>query len=293
MKTFTTVAALSLAANSVSAHYIFQTFNKNSAFKYIRQNTNYNSPVTDLSSNDLRCNVGGASGAATDVLELKAGDSFTFGTDTPVYHQGPVSIYMSKAPGSVKDYDGSGGWFKIKDWGANGGQWNLGSTYSFNIPSCVPAGEYLIRIQSLGIHNPYPAGTPQFYISCAQVKVTGGGSANPPTVSIPGVFKESDSGYTANIYNTDLSKYVVPGPAVWSCGAGDNTAPTNPGNTATPTTLVTSSKPAEPTPTPSPETPSCGTAKYGQCGGIGFSGCTSCASGSTCNKINDYYSQCV
>ena len=106
---------------------------------------------------------------------------------------------MSKAPGSVKDYDGSGGWFKIKDWGANGGQWNLGSTYTFNVPSCVAAGEYLIRIQSLGIHNPWPAGIPQFYVSCAQVKVTGGGSANPPTVSIPGVFKETDTGYTANV----------------------------------------------------------------------------------------------
>lgn len=39
---------------------------------------------------------------------------------------------MSKAPGSASDYDGSGGWFKIKDWGAtfSGGQasWNLGST---------------------------------------------------------------------------------------------------------------------------------------------------------------------
>lgn len=34
-------------------------------------------------------------------------------------------------------------------------------TYSFTIPDCVPDGEYLLRIQSLAIHNPYPAGTPQ------------------------------------------------------------------------------------------------------------------------------------
>lgn len=25
--------------------------------------------------------------------------------------------YMSKAPGKVEDYDGSGPWFKIYDWG--------------------------------------------------------------------------------------------------------------------------------------------------------------------------------
>ena len=90
------LAALALAATDVSAHYIFNTFGvgstKNAVYKYIRENTNYNSPVTDLSSNDLRCNVGGSSGAKTDTLELKAGDAFTFGTDTPVYHQGPVSM---------------------------------------------------------------------------------------------------------------------------------------------------------------------------------------------------------
>ncbi len=28
-----------------------------------------------------------------------------------------VNSYMSKAPGAAADYDGSGGWFKIKDWG--------------------------------------------------------------------------------------------------------------------------------------------------------------------------------
>lgn len=32
---------------------------------------------------------------------------------------------------------------------------------------------------------------------------------------------------------------------------------------------------------------------YGQCGGQGWGGSTSCVSGSVCNKINDYYSQCV
>ncbi|KAF2478328.1 putative 1,4-beta-D-glucan cellobiohydrolase C [Lindgomyces ingoldianus] len=32
---------------------------------------------------------------------------------------------------------------------------------------------------------------------------------------------------------------------------------------------------------------------YGQCGGINYSGSTTCASGSTCTKSNDYYSQCL
>lgn len=32
---------------------------------------------------------------------------------------------------------------------------------------------------------------------------------------------------------------------------------------------------------------------YGQCGGNGYSGETACASGYTCEKQNDWYSQCV
>ncbi|KAJ8104825.1 hypothetical protein ONZ43_g7672 [Nemania bipapillata] len=200
MKSFASFAAASaLAVNSVSAHYIFQQLTagatKFDTFQYIRQNSNYNSPVTDLASNDLRCNA--------------------------VYHQGPISIYMSKAPGAAADYDGSGEWFKIKDFGPtfNGGSatWPLQQTYSYTIPQCVENGEYLLRIQSLAIHNPWPAGIPQFYISCAQVKVTGGsGSANPTSALIPGAFKETDPGYTANIYS-NFNSYTVPGPAPLTC----------------------------------------------------------------------------
>jgi hypothetical protein len=111
---------LALASN-VSGHYIFQQLSvgstKYSVFEYVRKNTNYNSPVIDLSSNDLRCNEGGASGSGTSTVSVKAGDQLTFTLDTAVYHQGPVSVYMSRAPGSASSYDGSGGWFKIRDWG--------------------------------------------------------------------------------------------------------------------------------------------------------------------------------
>ncbi|GAB1316298.1 hypothetical protein MFIFM68171_06508 [Madurella fahalii] len=223
MKVFAIAAALSLAVTEVSGHYIFQQFGVGSqkfgVYEHIRKNNNYNSPVTSLSSNDLRCNVGGNSGASTTTANVKAGDSVTFYSDVAVYHQGPISLYMSRAPGSVSDYDGSGDWFKIYDWGPtfNGGQssWPMRNSYQYNIPKCIQNGEYLLRIQSLAIHN--PGGVPQFYISCAQINVTGGGNATPnPTAKIPGAFKASDPGYTANIYN-NFRSYTVPGPAVFNC----------------------------------------------------------------------------
>ncbi|KAI0514463.1 glycoside hydrolase family 61 protein [Xylaria bambusicola] len=224
MAFFKSIAVVALAAQSVSGHYIFQALakganTKGTPYQYVRHNTNMNSPVTDLSSNDLRCNAGGATGGSTSTLALNAGDTFTFSLDQAVYHQGPVSLYMSKAPSTAAAADGSGDWFKIYDWGPNfsGGQaqWTMTGTYTGTIPRCIPSGEYLLRIQSLAIHN--PGATPQWYVSCGQIKVSGGGSTNPsPTVKIPGAFKASDPGYTANIYN-NFRSYTVPGPAVFTC----------------------------------------------------------------------------
>jgi hypothetical protein len=138
MKSFLQIAAAAvLAANSVAGHYVFQQFTaggtKCPAWKYIRRNSNpawlQNGPVTDLASSDLRCNVGGQVSNGTETITMKAGDEFTFTLDMAVYHAGPVSLYMSKAPGAVADYDGGGPWFKIWDWGPTGSNWPLRSRW--------------------------------------------------------------------------------------------------------------------------------------------------------------------
>jgi hypothetical protein len=67
---------------------------KGSQYQNIRRNTNMNSPVESLSSNDLRCNVGGGSGSSTSTVSVSAGSSVTFHSDVAVYHQGPVSLYV-------------------------------------------------------------------------------------------------------------------------------------------------------------------------------------------------------
>lgn len=242
------VVALAALTNVASAHYIFQSLTHNKIqyppYGYIRKNTNYNSPVTDLTSNDLRCNVGGGSGAGTQTLTVKAGDSFSFTADVAVYHQGPTSIYMAKAPSTAAAFDGSGKvWFKILDIGptfSNGAAtWDLWQTYTYTIPPNVPSGDYLLRIQQLAIHNPYPGGTPQWYIECAQITVTNGGSGTPgPLVSIPGAFSATDPGYTANIYS-NFNNYTVPGPAVWSGQGGSGAfSGAASGNNAATTTLA-------------------------------------------------------
>ncbi|KAF3932919.1 Pectinesterase [Dactylellina cionopaga] len=58
--------------------------------------------------------------------------------------------------------------------------------------------------------------------------------------------------------------------------------------TATPTTTPKTTPPATTTATSS----GCQATIYGQCGGIGWTGCVACAEG-TCKYSNDWYSQCL
>jgi hypothetical protein len=70
--------------------------------------------------------------------------------------------------------------------------------------------QYLVKIEQIGLHV---TGAPQWYTSCAQITVTGGGSSNPTKVSMP-PYSASDKGLTVSIYsNPAPSPYVVPGPA--------------------------------------------------------------------------------
>jgi xyloglucan-specific exo-beta-1,4-glucanase len=59
--------------------------------------------------------------------------------------------------------------------------------------------------------------------------------------------------------------------------------------TTTPTTLSTKTSST----TTSSAAATCTAAEYDQCGGSGFTGCTICASGYTCEAQNAYYSQCL
>jgi len=222
----TVVCAVALLAHSVQSHYIFQqlTVNgkKGGVYEHVRKNLNQNSPVTDLASYNLRCNVGCNTGGSTSTEAVAAGSPVTWSSDVKVYHQGPVSFYMTKVPNAA-EADGSTKWFKIKDIGptfsGKGGNWDATQQQSFNvaIPKCIPAGEYLLRIQQMAIHN--PGGAPQFYVSCAQLKVSGGGNVLPSVshlVNIPGAFHKTDPGYNVNIYN-NFRNYTIPGPPVFSC----------------------------------------------------------------------------
>ncbi|KAF9258013.1 hypothetical protein L218DRAFT_1005542 [Marasmius fiardii PR-910] len=213
MKFTAALLSSALLAQSASAHYIWTTLTTDSTTSTgaVRLPTT-NSPVQDVTSKDITCNV--SPQPATETVSVAAGGKVGFKLDNTIYHQGPAAIYLGKAPSDVASWDGSGqNWFKIAEWGATFNPFQFtdfnANELSATIPTSVPDGEYLVRIEQIGLHV---VGAPQFYISCAQIKITGGGSANPTKVSIPGYVSASDPGLTVNIYDPVPTSYTVPGP---------------------------------------------------------------------------------
>lgn len=60
------------------------------------------------------------------------------------------------------------------------------------MPSCVPAGQYLLRVEIIALHSAYSQGGAQFYMGCANVVVTGGGAKVGDAVKFPGAYSASD-----------------------------------------------------------------------------------------------------
>ncbi|KAG8747187.1 hypothetical protein FRC12_014127 [Ceratobasidium sp. 428] len=320
MKPQAIAATLALFSAQAAAHTIFQELWVNGVsaghLKGIRYPT-YDGPITDVTSNDIICN-GGPNPLVTPydktVIDVPAGATITHewhhtltsaGTNDnadPIDpgHLGPVMVYLAKIPDATQTAVTGLKWFKIAEDGLDAnGVW--GVTRLFNakgkatavIPKCIPPGNYLLRAEIIALHaaGSYPGA--QFYMECAQINVTGGGTASPPTVSFPGAYSGTDPGVKISIYYPPVTNYIIPGPRPFTCDGsstpGSTTTPTKPTTTTTPGTTI------KPTTTTSSATPtSTGTvAKYGQCGGIGWTGATGCVAGSTCTKVNDYYYQCL
>ncbi|KAK1988199.1 fungal cellulose binding domain-containing protein [Colletotrichum cereale] len=291
-----------------------------------------NSPVTNVASNDVRCNVGGttaakgkcavkAGGTVTIEMHQQNGDRSCQNEAIGGAHYGPVIVYLSKVDNAASA-DGSAPFFKIfqDGWSAKSGagsgdddNWGTKDLNTccgkMNVPISkdLADGDYLLRAEAIALHAASPSGGAQLYMTCYQITVTGGtGTAKPATVSFPGAYKASDPGIGVNIH-AKLSSYVVPGGSVASigatktagsaCTACESTCDAAKGPVGTALPVGGGSGGGSGGGGTSPGTgspPSCSVQKFGQCGGQGWTGCTTCVSGSTCQGVSaPYYYQCA
>lgn len=237
-----TFACFTAFAATALAHYNFEKLivndNVTGAYEYVRQTTNANSPVTDVTSQDFVCNAGGSDAAImakTATYTVQAGDQVGFTINSNLGHPGPLHVYMSKAPATAQSYDGSGEWFKVYALTTSsitdaGLQWASSvdggiSNFTFTLPADLAAGEYLMRGEHIALHGASTAGGAQFYMGCAQLKVESSGTSTPTeTVAIPGVYDGTEPGILLNIYYPAPTNYTDPGPATWPSACEDNSA---------------------------------------------------------------------
>jgi hypothetical protein len=149
-------------------------------------------------------------------------------------------VWMYKCAGAFSSCDGSGAeWFKIDEGGFHGdgvkvfldtetgSGWDIAKlvggnkSWSSKIPAGLAPGNYLIRHELIALHQ---ANNPQWYAECAQIVVTGSGTAQPDSsykAAIPGYASNNDANIRFNINDHSLPQtYRVPGPAVYKGTAG-------------------------------------------------------------------------
>ncbi|EAT81480.1 hypothetical protein HBI56_205700 [Parastagonospora nodorum] len=226
-------AVLALLAPLTQAHYIFnQLLVDNKAiggdYAYTRKNTNTYMPSFTseiVNSPDLRCNKGAVAGN-TATYTVKAGQTigFKLAFGEKIEHPGPGFVYIAKAPGAVKSYDGSGDWVKVMESGLKNpstpgvdtawDSWQK-DRLEWKIQNSIPAGEYLVRVEHIAIHEGH-VGKAQFYMECFQLKIESSGTGKlGPTAKIPGIYKATDPGIAFDKW-TNPKSYTMPGPAKYS-----------------------------------------------------------------------------
>ncbi|KAK7191927.1 fungal cellulose binding domain-containing protein [Paraphaeosphaeria sporulosa] len=247
------LTGLMLAATA-QAHYRFSKIVINGTpeaqeWTAVRQTKNFqgNQGVTSVSSADMRCYQ---NKAGTATATIAAGETLGFVANAMVSHFGPLQFYMARVPDSanINTWEASGNvWFKVasisavqgngpltsdeQTWPAYSTSFTLEVLFSghvadgvraektvvdFKVPKNVPSGKYLVRVESIALHQAQSVGGAQIYLSCAQVEVTNGGTGTPgPLVAFPGAYSANDPGLLWSYYPVATS-YKAPGPAVWT-----------------------------------------------------------------------------
>jgi len=331
MKTAFLAALAAVAAKLVDAHYTFPDLIiggvVSSDWEYVRLADNHysNAPVTDVTSAEFQCYQTAATAAAAGAtVTVAAGSTIGWQANGAIYHPGNLAVYMSAAVPSASSLSAGTGttWFKVYNDAPvyTGGALVFPSqsmqSFTFTLPASLPSGDYLVRVEQAALHVASTFGGAQFYLACGQITVTGGGSGTPgPLVAFPGAYTGYEPGILIDIYNlpANYPGYTVPGPAVWPPAGGGSPPPPPPSSTthapsSTPkpssssTTTKAPTSSAKSTSTTSAKTTSttapgggggAPVAEYGQCGGSGYTGSTTCVAGTTCTALNTYYSQCL
>jgi hypothetical protein len=190
-----------LTKSLFSPKYRFVPYNSPTGQKSIQREWDSYNPLLDPTADVLMCNTNGAFGS--NVATVAAGTEITAYWNVWPHSIGPVLVWMAACPGDCTSTSPTGdAWFKIDQAGLISGTlttgvWGSGemikqnNSWTSTIPASLKPGNYLIRHETIALHT---SNAPQFYPECAQVVITGSGTATPGSsylAAIPGVYSMS------------------------------------------------------------------------------------------------------
>jgi hypothetical protein len=166
-------------------------------------------------------------------------------------HRGPMTTWLAPYKGNISNVNVNElEFFKIHEAGlyenstwatdkllATDGYWPV------TLPHDIKPGAYVMRHELLALHFatahsnylkiPGSIVSPQFYISCYNLNITGTGNAEPPGVKFPGAYKPDDEGLVFDIF-ANKTNYPIPGPKVYRSSVAAPMLRSNPSSTVSP-----------------------------------------------------------
>lgn len=114
-----------------------------------------NSPVTDVTSNDIACNVDGSKvPSGVETVAANEGDTVKVQWDSST-HPGPITHMLFGPVEDASQATGIGSWVKIDELDYVNGTWAneimmaVNMTREFKLPTGLKSGEYLVRYYRL------------------------------------------------------------------------------------------------------------------------------------------------
>ncbi|KAJ3738975.1 glycosyl hydrolase family 61-domain-containing protein [Lentinula detonsa] len=214
-----------------------------------------NSPITDVTSENMFCGSVATQATSTPAIDLSQGNTISFywesgySTSNWPHNTGPVFLYIAKCDGACTSQTASSTKFiKLEQQGFVNGVWaqatlNSGSPLTFTIPSDIASGNYLIRHEIINL-----ASTDENFPACSQFAITGGSNtySSAQTAQFPGAYSASDAGLAdagSAIYSVKTNaEYTFPGPdpVLSSDGSDDSSSGSASASASSSTSAVTS-----------------------------------------------------
>ncbi|RMZ88092.1 hypothetical protein DV736_g4688, partial [Chaetothyriales sp. CBS 134916] len=210
--------------------------------------------VSDYSSPDIICHKAATPGGS--YVNVTAGGTVELQwSPWPEGHKGPMIDYLARCFNDdctsvdkttllFNKIDQKGlidGSVEPGTWASDQMRLNNNS-WTTTIPSSIAPGKYVLRHETIALHQALDIDGAQNYPQCVNLEINGSGTDSLQSGTLgTSLYHNTDPGLFINIYET-LTNYTIPGPPLYS-GASGNPQPSESASSSSQATTATSTSP--------------------------------------------------